>query len=202
MFSDIFNKLFTFISTLPFDKMVYIIWGSFAAIFVLSFFACLLSSAIKKASKRPYLCLLNAYSALTIIVFLTKQPLNQALLATCVFWFLGYLSYGILCIFSRKSNDTYRPITITQSSVQPRQPSPDTYKDIPPANNVVRLEHALTIVDKLLTKNLGKGDRQEIDKLKSTLTALETKGILTPTENDALNDHFSSLIKLMSKYNI
>ena len=60
----------------------------------------------------------------------------------------------------------------------------------------------MSVIDKLLLKNIGKGDRQELEKLKNTLTVLQMKGTLSPTESDILNDNFNALLKLMAKYNV
>ncbi len=72
----------------------------------------------------------------------------------------------------------------------------------PAAKNNVRLEHAVAVTDKLLSKNLSKSDRQELEKLKNTLAVLQIKGTLTPTEAEILNDNFNALLKLMAKYNV
>ena len=66
----------------------------------------------------------------------------------------------------------------------------------------MRLEHAVTVTDKLLAKNLGKGDRQELEKLKNTLAVLRVKGTLTPSEAEILNENFNTLLKLMAKYDV
>ena len=60
----------------------------------------------------------------------------------------------------------------------------------------------MAVTDKLLTKNLSKSDRQELEKLKNTLAVLQIKGTLTPTEAEILNDNFNALLKLMAKYNV
>ena len=66
----------------------------------------------------------------------------------------------------------------------------------------VRLDHAMTVTDKLLAKSLGKSDRQELEKLKNTLVVLQMKGNLSTAETDILNDNFNALLKLMAKYNV
>ena len=60
----------------------------------------------------------------------------------------------------------------------------------------------MTVTDKLLTKNLSKPDRQDLEKLKNTLAVLQIKGSLTPIEAEILNDNFNALLKLMAKYNV
>ena len=66
----------------------------------------------------------------------------------------------------------------------------------------MKLDHAATVTDKLLQKNLAKSDRQELEKMKNTLAVLQIKGSLTPVESDILNDNFNALLKLMAKYNV
>ena len=72
----------------------------------------------------------------------------------------------------------------------------------PAAQSVVRLDHALSIADKLLLKTLGRGDRQELEKIKTSLTVLKVKGELTPQDGEALNEMFNALLKLMAKYDL
>ena len=79
---------------------------------------------------------------------------------------------------------------------------PQTEQTPPAATSVVRLEHALSIADKLLLKNLGRGDRQELEKIKTALTVLKVKGILSAQEGEALNEMFNALLKLMAKYDL
>ena len=87
--------------------------------------------------------------------------------------------------------------------VQPPRPQPNNVRqEIPAAKSTVRLEHAISVTDRLLQKNLGKGDRQELEKLKNTLAVLQMKGTLTPSDSDILNDNFNALLKLMAKYNV
>ena len=73
---------------------------------------------------------------------------------------------------------------------------------MPVAKNNVRLEHAISVTDRLLQKNLGKGDRQELEKLKNTLAVLQMKGALSPAESEILNENFNALLKLMAKYDV
>ncbi|MGN0805829.1 MAG: hypothetical protein ACI4MC_02215, partial [Candidatus Coproplasma sp.] len=73
---------------------------------------------------------------------------------------------------------------------------------IPAVQSGVRLDHALSIADKLLLKNLGRGDRQELEKIKTALTVLKVKGTLTAQEGENLNETFNTLLKLMAKYDL
>ncbi|MCD7729585.1 MAG: hypothetical protein LUI60_06715 [Clostridia bacterium] len=66
----------------------------------------------------------------------------------------------------------------------------------------VRLDHAVSVTDKLLAKELGRGDRQEAERIKTFLSLMQIKPELSPEENDRLNDNFNTLLKLMAKYNV
>lgn len=203
MFSQFIDKVFSTIGRVPFDTLMMIIWGSFAGIFVLTFLLSLALPGIRAASKRPFLSLANAYSAVTLAAFLTAVELPQAILAAAIFWCAGYVLYGLLCIVTRPAiarRSTVSQVALTSLPVPPPRKSDNT--PVPAVKNSVRLEHAMSVTDKLLGKNIGRGDRQELEKLKNTLTVLQMKGTLSPTESDILNDNFNALLKLMAKYNV
>ncbi len=203
MFSQLIDKMFSTISSVPFDTLIWIIWGSFAGIFLLVLILSLALPKMRSASKRPFLCLVNAYSAVTLAAFLTDSELPQSVLAAALFWCAGYVLYGLLCAVTR-------PVIVRQSTVSQvalsalpvQTPQKSSNLPVPAVKNSIRLEHAMSVTDKLLMKNIGKGDRQELEKLKNTLTVLQMKGTLSPTESDILNDNFNALLKLMAKYNI
>ena len=195
--------MFSTIASVPFDTVIWIIWGSFAGIFVLTFIMCLALPRMRAAQKRPFLCLVNAYAAVTLAAYLTAVELPQAILATAMFWCAGYLFYGLLCLITKPlivRQTTVSQVALTSAPVPP--PQNINNAPVPAVKNSVRLEHAMSVTDKLLGKNLGKGDRQELEKLKNTLTVLQMKGTLSPTESDILNDNFNALLKLMAKYNV
>ena len=129
------------------------------------------------------------------------DELPQSVLAAAIFWVAGYLAYGVLCFFSAPTA-AKSAATVTLSTMPVQPPAISARPDMPAAKSSVRLEHAISVTDKLLLKNLGKGDRQELEKLKGTLSVLQTKGTLSPLESDILNDNFNALLKLMAKYNI
>ena len=205
--SEFFSNLFNTLKSIPFDTLIIVVWGSFGALFILSLAMCLFSAKIKSGTKRPYLCLVNAYAAVTLAAFLTANELAPSLIAAALFWVVGYLTYGILCFFTAKPVQAAPAATVALSTIPAAQPQPKAGNtvirtDTPAAKSSVRLEHAISVTDKLLTKNLGKGDRQELEKLKNTLAVLQMKGTLSPTESDILNDNFNALLKLMAKYNV
>lgn len=189
------------LSSVPLNTLLIIVWGAFGAVFVAALAACLLSPKIKAASKRPYLALVNAYAALTLASCLTSEELSPSVLATVLFWFAGYLSYGVLCLFTKEKAPS-SAVTLSALPVRTGQASAVMRTDVPAAKSNVRLEHAISVTESLLSKNLGKSDRQELEKLKATLGALQTKGVLTPAEADILNDNFNALLKLMAKYDM
>ena len=40
------------------------------------------------------------------------------------------------------------------------------------------------------------------EKMKTALTVLKVKGVLSPEEGEALNEMFNALLKLMAKYDL
>jgi len=201
MFTDYINKIYSSLASVKLDTLMWIIFGSFAALFLITLVLCFVSLKIKQASKRPFLCLANAYSAVVLAAFLTADELPPSVLAAAIFWVAGYLAYGVLCFFSAPTA-AKSAATVTLSTMPVQPPAISARPDMPAAKSSVRLEHAISVTDKLLLKNLGKGDRQELEKLKGTLSVLQTKGTLSPLESDILNDNFNALLKLMAKYNI
>lgn len=201
---------------ISFNTLLLLIWGSFIAIFVLSLTLTLSLPSVRSSSKRPYLCLVYTYTAVTLALFLTVKSLEGAAFIACMFWIAGYLSYGLLCALTRKKKKVMhtvpaqvaacaapvRQVQIVQSAqpVQPKTPKPANGATI--ARNNVRLDHAIAVTNRLLEKNLGKTDRQELEKLKNTLEVMKVKGALTPAEGEILNENFNTLLKLMAKYNI
>lgn len=203
MFSRIIENLYSSVTSISFDTLVWIILGTFLGITALIVILVFAVPKIRSAEKRPYLCLVNAYTAVVLAAFLSKQNLAQSALAAVIFWCLGYFLYGVLCFISKPQKEettqisqlSYLPMRQTGQITPPKT-------DVPAAKSSVRLEHAKSVTERLLQKNLGKSDRQELEKLKTTLSVLETKGTLTPAESDILNENFNALLKLMAKYNI
>lgn len=198
---------------IPFSALVWLTWGSFAAIFILSLTLCLCLPSVRASSKRPYLCLIYAYTAVTFALFLTVNSIEEAAFIACIFWIDGYITYGALCLASRSKNKAQNlPAQVAACAVpalpaQTVQTAPATKAPHPApgtatARNNVRLDHALAVTNRLLEKNLGKTDRQELEKLKYTLEVLKAKGSLTPAEGEILNENFNTLLKLMAKYNV
>ncbi len=190
------------VSSVPFDALVWIICGTFAAIFLLSLILTLKIPRIKYSSKRPFLCLANAYAAIVLAAFLIGGGMAQAVIAAALC--AGYICYGILCFFSkekRQSAPAMQQAVITSLPQAVPQKTP-VRAEVPVAKNNVRLEHAISVTDRLLQKNLGKGDRQELEKLKNTLAVLQMKGALSPAESEILNENFNALLKLMAKYDV
>lgn len=207
--SDFFTWLFNSLSRIPFDTLL--LWDlcSYGGIFALVFALCFISRNVKRADKRPFFHLTNAFTAVTLALFATRYTAPQSIAAAALFWCVGYLLYALLCVisFGRKREREYvgRPIPAFLPAEKPAAPisAPESNpRGIPAAQSVVRLDHALAISDKLLLKTLGRGDRQELEKIKTALTILKVKGELTPQDGDALNDMFNALLKLMAKYDV
>lgn len=202
MFIEIIGKINSFVAKISFDTLVWIVWGSYVGIFVISLLVSLISPRARSAEKRPFLALTNAYSGVNLAIFLLKCPLAPSIIITIAFWVAGYLLYGILCFCSVKRKAKNEVEDRAPIPVQTVYTSPARPVNTPPAaKNSVKLEHAVSVTDSLLAKNLAKSDRQELEKLKNTLAILQIKGSLTPAETDILNDNFNALLKLMAKYN-
>lgn len=205
MFSEFINGIYSKVASIGFDTLLWIVWGSFAAVFIATLFLTLCVPKIKAASKKPFFNLVNAYAALTFGSFLTEEGLPQSVIAAVIFWCVGYLLYGLLCIVTKDKKRAAIQSQVAISSLPVQNApvkQPALRAEVPAAKSTVRLEHAISVTDRLLQKNLGKGDRQELEKLKNTLAVLQMKGALTPSESDILNDNFNALLKLMAKYNV
>lgn len=203
MFAEISQNFSRFIGGVPFENLVYFAWGSYIALFIICLLCFLLSPKIRTCPRRPFLYLTNAYSGVNLALFLIKFDLGQAAFITAAFWTCGYLLYGLLCLVKapEKRERAKEPAVYIQSlPVQPPAPAPKSF--VPAAKNNVRLDHAASIADKLLLKTLGKSDRQEVERMKSTFSMLQLKGELSPAEGEILNDSFNALLKLMAKYNM
>ena len=214
MLANLSDNLAALAAQIPFETVKWLIWGSFIAIFVLSLTLTVFLPHVRAASKRPYLCLLYAYTALDFALFLTAYRIEDAAFCACIFWIAGYLGYGVLCALNkRRANSAPAQVAACAApSIAAPQPTgtsassgPKNLKTVSPntvARNNVRLEHAIAVTSRLLDKNLGKSDRQELEKLKNTLEVLKVKGSLTPAEGEILNENFNTLLKLMAKYNV
>ena len=209
MFTGFFENFYNFFINLQTDTVIMIIWGAYLALYIAVFIANMCSAKIKRASKRPFLSLTNAFTALTLSAFLLRYELVPSLSVSILFWAVGYVLYGSLCAFTKKSEKRVPAYAVQPSAVDtviPQQPirasKAEPQAHVPVAKNTVRLEHAVAVTDNLLTKNLAKSDRQELEKLKNTLAVLKIKGTLNPAEADILNDNFNALLKLMAKYNV
>lgn len=204
MFNDLANKIYISVSKIPFDFLVWFVWGSYVAIFLVALILTFVSKRVRASSKMPFLCLTNAYAGVNLALFLLKCDVAQSVLTAALFWVIGYVLYGGLCAFTKKR--TVQTVPQTTVSAIPAAVSvtsaPVKRMDAPAVKNTVRLEHAVAVTEKLLSKNLAKPDRQEIEKLKSVFAVLKIKGELTPAETEMLNENFNTLLKLMAKYNV
>ena len=203
MFSSFFDSLYTQIAKIPFDTLVWCIWGSYIGIAVIVLVFMVFNRRVQTAQKRPFLALTNAYTGVNLALFLLKYEFPKAVLITALFWVAGYIIYGALVFASNGKKRDVRETTVMETTVaQAPALTKNIRPEVPAAKNNVRLEHAISVTDKLLSKELGRGDRQELEKLKNTLAVLQIKGSLSPAESDILNDNFNTLLKLMAKYNI
>ena len=203
--SKFFDFVINAISRVPFDTLLLIDLCSFCGVFVLTLILCLASRKLRHADKRPFFHFVNAFSAVTLALFATRYNASISIAATALFWCVGYLLYALLCAITRRPKIAVERASAPVPVIQPA-PIAGSVSTVPssapPAQNVVRLDHALSIADKLLLKTLGRGDRQELEKIKTALTVLKVKGELSPQDGEALNDMFNALLKLMAKYDV
>ena len=203
--SQLFNRFVESVSRISFDALLITDLCAFGGIFLITLIVSLCSRKMRYADKRPYFHLLNAFAAITLALFATRYSAPVSIAAAAIFWCVGYLTYGLLCLISKPrekaAERVIRPVPVLtpQPAIKPAVPSPVA---APAAQSVVRLDHALTIADKLLLKTLGRGDRQELEKIKTSLTVLKVKGELSPQDGEALNEMFNALLKLMAKYDV
>lgn len=204
------DEIYLFLTRLPFRVLMWSVWGSYLAVFALAAVCCIASKRFRALSKRPFLALTNAYTGVNLAMFLMEKELSEAIIIAVLFWVAGYILYGMLCAFTSRPKAEAERTAVTRAAVaaSPVPVAPAGVKNTvstqnaPAAKTGVRLEHAVAVTDKLLSKNLSKTDRQELEKLKNTLAVLQIKGNLTPTEAEILNENFNALLKLMAKYNV
>lgn len=175
--------------------------AAFAGIFTVSLLACAFSRGARAHRKNAFMYLVNLFTALNLAIFLIKFSLIESVFLSALFWCLGGLLYGLLCLF--------KPVPPREFAAQPGKEAP-TLPPFPITRGVsaeknvgsVRLDHAVAIADKLLLKALGRQDRQELERMKIDLNVLKVKESLTAKETELLNQTFNSLLKLMAKYDV
>lgn len=198
-----FRAAYEYISSLPFERLMLISLCSAGGVFALATVLCIFSSRVRRADKKPLLYLLNAFTAAMVALFSMGFETNAALFFSALFWLAGYLVYGLLTLFTR-SKPVVTPARVNAVSSLPVRPAQreEECLVLPAAKSTVRLEHALSIADKLLLCQLTRTDRQEVEKIKTTLTVLQVKGNLSPQEGEILNENFNAILKFMAKYHI
>lgn len=208
--TEFFKSVLGQLDKADFALLALIDFSAFAAVFIAALACHIFSKKVRASDKRVYLYVVNAFTAVTLAIFLTQFTIAQSVAASSVFWLAGYLTYGLLCLLRplrglRVQTAEAGGAPITAVGVKPVHKQPAVQAQPAPSPAVqtgVRLEHAVSIADKLLLKNLGRGDRQELEKIKTALTVLKVKGALTAQEGEALNDMFNALLKLMAKYDL
>ena len=195
MLTSFFEDVYSAVQSLSLDACLCICWGAFAFIFLLTLVLSLTVEGVRRADKRPYLCIVNLFAAATFAFAVSRQSLSFSVLLSAVFWCVAYLSYGLVVLLSKR-----KPRLKEGTVLQPEPPADIFTPSVRPARSNVRTEHAISVTEKLLQADLSKGDRQEAERIKSTLAFLKAKPDLTPADNDLLNEKFNPLLKLMAKY--
>lgn len=194
---------YDFITSLSFTTLLTVILCVFLGMFVLVLILSLCSPIFSQSSKRPFFALVNVFTGLVLALFSTEYQISFSVFASAVFWVIGYCLYGVLTLTYRKKKNKTEPCAQTLSLTPLPPPVADKVRpDVPAAKSEVRIEHALSMTDKLLLKNLGRGDRQELEKMRHTLLVLQSKKEILPNEGEILNEDFNTLLKLMAKYGL
>ena len=182
--------------------LIVVTLSAFVLIFISCLLACAISQSARALKKKPFIWVVNLFTAIILAVFLCKFEVGESVAVASLFWCIGALCYGALCLFKEKKKQAKREEYVNETPTEVRRAPVAEERTLPSVPSGVRLDHASSIADKLLLKNLGRGDRQECEKIKTTLNVLKVKGTLTPQEGDNLNEMFNSLLKLMAKYDI
>ncbi len=206
--TEFFKTIFNQFGGADFALLAVIDLSAFGFVVLAALFGCIFSKRLRAHDKRVFMWVVNAFAAVTLAVFLTEFTFENSLAAAVAVWLVGFLVYGLLSLFKVKragnAEKVQQPVSnVTVAQSRPPRPSqPVQAVPQPVVNSEVRLEHALSISDKLLLKNLGRGDRQELEKIKTALTVLKVKGVLSAQEGESLNEMFNALLKLMAKYDL
>lgn len=206
--TEFFKSVLDQFSGANFALLAIIDLSAFGVVVLAAILGCIFSNKLRAHDKRAFMWVVNAFAAVTLVVFLCEFTLAKSVAAAVAVWLVGFIAYGVLKVIKVKGNDSVNTVQppVSNVSVMPTRPArpaqPAQSVPQPAVNTGVRLEHALSIADKLLMKNLGRGDRQELEKIKTALTVLKVKGVLSAQEGEALNDMFNALLKLMAKYDL
>lgn len=199
-FSNFFDKLFFMLDKADFNLLLIIDLGAYSIIFVVTILCCLFSVRVRALKKVPFLHLTKLFTAITLVVFSCRYSSKNSLAAAAIFYAVGLLLYAILrAIKPKKERGEVMGVGLPIENFKECKPPQSA---LPPSKANVRLDHALSITDKLLIKNLGRADRQELEKIKTQLTVLKVKNTLSPQEGEGLNLTFNTLLKLMAKYDL
>ena len=196
---NFFARVFASLSALPFPTLVFsavIVFCSLAVLFIL---AMALSERVRGMNKRCVLSFVNCFTALFLALLLIGEEVSSAIFWAAIFWLAGYLYYGIVCAFTKGVRRSANSAVPTFSALPQSQPERRRVT-APAAEGTVKLDHAISMADRLLLKPLSRADRQELERIKTPLTVMQIKGSVSPQEGEALNSCFSALLKLTAKY--
>lgn len=200
-FSNFFDRLFFLLERADFNLLLIIDLCAYALIFAVTLFCCLFSKRVRALKKSPFLHLTKLFTAITLVVFSCRYSLQNSVAAAATFYAIGLLLYALLrAVKPKKVQADIAGVCLPLDCGV--QESKQAQAAFPPTKPNVRLDHALSITDKLLIKNLGRVDRQELEKIKTQLTVLKVKNALSPQEGESLNLTFNTLLKLMAKYDL
>ncbi|MGN0805777.1 MAG: hypothetical protein ACI4MC_01955, partial [Candidatus Coproplasma sp.] len=100
--TSFFDMVFEEFAKADFALLFLIDVCAFAFIFAVALLACALSQKVRSLKKRPFLYLADLFTAITLIVFLCRFSLAQAVAAAAIFHCIGLIFYGVLTLFKPK----------------------------------------------------------------------------------------------------
>ena len=144
----------------------------------------------RTAPRGAYLALSSACAALFAALFpAAGEPAVPALCVALAAWAVYALLFCVLLFIRR------RPVPEL-----PRKVRCFAQGGRVVVGEDVRLGHAFSVLERLLSLPLGAGDRLEAQKAEDLLSVYRGKGELSAEEARALNDVLASLLKMLAKY--
>lgn len=177
----------------------------------------------RTAPRGAYLALSSACAALFAALFpAAGEPAEPALCVALAAWAVYALLFCVLLFIRRRKRRPERrkgPSRAGEEEEEVRtegqEGTPRLSAPVPePPRKVrcfaqggrvvvgedVRLGHAFSVLERLLSLPLGAGDRLEAQKAEDLLSVYRGKGELSAEEARALNDVLASLLKMLAKY--
>lgn len=177
----------------------------------------------RTAPRGAYLALSSACAALFAALFpAAGEPAEPALCVALAAWAVYALLFCVLLFIRRRKRRPERRKGPSRAGEEEEEVRTEGQEGMPrPSAPVpelprkvrcfaqggrvvvgedVRLGHAFSVLERLLSLPLGAGDRLEAQKAEDLLSVYRGKGELSAEEARALNDVLASLLKMLAKY--